>query len=205
MRRLKDLTDLEKSEILQKRYNGEFEKSICKEYDISTRQYHNLLSLNSINRKKISHKYNFNEDYFETIDTEDKAYFLGFIIADGCVSDRTNSIKITQKEIYILLEFKKYIEFEGNIFTRKDGKISCITVTSNKTKIDLEKLGINPNKTMVVKYPEIPESLQNHCMRGVFDGDGCISLRTDIRDNSQRGQFNICSGSYDSIIEFISK
>ena len=58
---------------------------------------------------------------------------------------------------------------------------------------------------MVVKYPEIPESLQNHFMRGVFDGDGCISLRTDIRDNSQRGQFNICSGSYDFIYEYYNK
>ena len=52
---------------------------------------------------------------------------------------------------------------------------------------------------MVIKYPNIPENLQNHFMRGVFDGDGCISLRTDKRDNSQRGQVNICSGSYDFI------
>jgi len=42
-------------------------------------------------------------------------------------------------------------------------------------------------------------------MRGVFDGDGCISLRTDKRDGQQRGQFNICSGSYDFITEYYNK
>jgi hypothetical protein len=58
---------------------------------------------------------------------------------------------------------------------------------------------------MVVKYPNIPDNLQNHFMRGVFDGDGCISLRTDKRDNSKRGQVNICSGSYDFIKEYYDR
>jgi hypothetical protein len=83
--------------------------------------------------------------------------------------------------------------------------ISSISITSSKTKKDLENLGINSNKTMVVKYPNISEDLQNHFMRGVFDGDGCISLRTDKRDNSQRGQVNICSGSYDFIKEYYDR
>ena len=72
-------------------------------------------------------------------------------------------------------------------------------------KNDLDKLGISSNKTMVVKYPDISKKLQNHFIRGVFDGDGCISLRTDKRDNKQRGQFNICSGSYDFIKEYYDK
>jgi hypothetical protein len=63
----------------------------------------------------------------------------------------------------------------------------------------------NLNKTMSIKYPDIPENLQNHFMRGIFDGDGCISLRTDKRNGSQWGQFNICSGSYDFINEYYGK
>jgi hypothetical protein len=153
--------------------------------------------------------YNFNEDYFENIDTEDKAYFLGFIVADGCVSDVSNCINITQKETDILYEFKKYIDFEGPIFSSKKKNISSINISSVKMKSDLDKLGIHSNKTMVVKYPHIPRNLQNHFIRGVFDGDGCISHRTDKRDSSQRGQFNICSGSqefikvyYDKLVEY---
>ena len=70
-------------------------------------------------------------------------------------------------------------------------------------KSDLLKLGISPNKTMSVNYPLIPENLQNHFMRGVFDGDGCISIHHDKRDNSDRGQVNICSGSFDFIEKYV--
>ena len=78
-----------------------------------------------------------------------------------------------------------------------------IKISSSKMKSDLLKLGISPNKTMSVGYPLIPENLQNHFMRGVFDGDGCISIHHDKRDNSNRGQVNICSGSFDFIKEYV--
>jgi hypothetical protein len=205
MKKLKDLSDIEKSEILNQRKLGTTEKEISSKFDISLRQYYNLLKLNNIEKKSKVVKYNFDENYFESIDTEDKAYFLGFIVADGCISDKTNTIKIIQKEIDILYEFKKYINSDGGIFTSKNRNISSFSVSSAKTKNDLQKLGIHSNKTMVVKYPSIPDNLQNHFMRGVFDGDGCITLRTDKRDNQQRGQVNICSGSYDFIKDYYDK
>ena len=205
MRKLKDLSDIEKSEIINQRKIGTTEREILKKFDISLRQYFNLLKLNNIKKKSKVVKYNFDEDYFESIDTEDKAYFLGFIVADGSVSSISNVIQITQKEPDILYEFKKYINSDGCIFTSKKRNISSFSVSSAKTKNDLEKLGIHSNKTMVVKYPTISDNLQNHFMRGVFDGDGCITLRTDKRDNQQRGQVNICSGSYDFIKEYYDK
>jgi len=205
MRKLKELSSSEKSEILNHRKSGMIEKEILKKYDISRRQYYNLLNCNNIVRNSKVNKYKFNENYFEKIDTEDKAYFLGFIVADGCIGDKTNTISIIQKETFILYEFKKYTNSEGNVFTSKSRNISSFGLSSAKTKSDLEKLGIHSNKTMVVKYPNIPDNLHNHFMRGVFDGDGCISLRTDKRDNSQRGQVNICSGSYDFIKEYYDK
>jgi hypothetical protein len=205
MRKLKDLSDSEKLEIINQRKIGITEKEISKKFDISLRQYYNLLKLNNIEQKSKVVRYKFNEDYFETIDTEDKAYFLGFIVADGNINKNNNSVRIIQKETNILYEFKKFVSFDGPIFTRKDGKISYITISSHKMKNDLDKLGISSNKTMLVKYPDIPKKLQNHFIRGVFDGDGCISLRTDKRDTKQRGQFNICSGSYDFIKEYYDK
>jgi hypothetical protein len=106
MRKLKDLSDIEKSEILNQRKIGTTEKEISAKFGISLRQYYNLLKLNNIEKRPKVSKFNFNEDYFESIDTEDKAYFLGFIVADGSVSDDTNTIKIIQKETDILYEFK---------------------------------------------------------------------------------------------------
>lgn len=204
MRKLRYLTVDEEKELLNERESGMKRKDILKKWGISERHYKNIVLKFGGKMRKFK-RYNFNEDYFESIDTEDKAYFLGFIVADGCIFSKDNCIRIIQKETYILEKFKDYIEFDGDIFTRKDEKISYITITSIKTKNDLKNLGIHPNKTMDVKYPNIPERLQNHFMRGVFDGDGCISLRTDKRDDTQRGQFNICSGSYDFIKEYYDK
>lgn len=205
MRKLKHLTNEEEILVFIERQNGVKRVDILKKWGISGRHYKDIILKKGGVLKKIPSWYSFNIDYFEKIDTEDKAYFLGFIVADGCINSKKNSISIIQKETYILHEFKNYINFEGNIFNSNTSNISSITVTSSKTKSDLEKLGICSNKTYDVKYPSISEDLENHFMRGVFDGDGCISLRTDKRDNSQRGQVNICSGSYDFIKEYYSK
>lgn len=206
MKKLRYLTTNEEKEVFNERESGVPRKDILKKWGISSRHYKDIiLKFGGGGLRRTGGWYSFNENYFEEINTEDKAYFLGFIVADGCISDKTNAIRIIQKDPYILEKFKSYIEFSGDIFIRKDKKISFINISSSKTKKDLEKLGIHSNKTMVIKYPNIPEHLQNHFMRGVFDGDGCISLRTDKRDNSQRGQVNICSDSYDFIKEYYDK
>ena len=208
MRKLKELTNKEELEILSKRQNGVKRKDIILEYGISGRNYKKVILENGGQLKDKVKKYNFNEDYFEKIDTEDKAYFLGFIVADGCINSKTNTLNISQKETDILYEFKKYINFEGPIFTSKKRNISSINMSSSKLKSDLHKLGIIGNKTMIVKYPEISRHLEHHFMRGLFDGDGCISIhkkREDGRDTTDRGQVNICSGSKDFIETYVDK
>ena len=205
MKKLRHLTENQEREVFNERLNGATGKDIIGKWGISTRHIKNIVLKFGGKIREKKKWWNFNEDYFEKIDTEDKAYFLGFIVADGCVSVSTNSVRLIQKETFILEKFKRYIEFDGEIYTRKDGNISYLTVTSSKTKKDLENLGIISNKTRVIKYPKIQGNLQNHFMRGVFDGDGCITLRTDNRDGSQRGQFNICSGSHDFIQEYYDK
>ena len=43
-----------------------------------------------IRQGEILRKYNVNHDFFESINTEERAYWLGFISADGCISERYN-------------------------------------------------------------------------------------------------------------------
>ena len=50
----------------------------------------------------MANKYTFNKDYFERIDSKDKAYFLGFLYADGC-----NSISTTQHHCTIILNLQE--------------------------------------------------------------------------------------------------
>lgn len=207
MRKLKELTREEEQEIVFKRQNGLKRKDIIKEYGISGRHYMKVILENGVYIRQRVKKYNLNENYFENIDSEDKAYFLGFIVADGCIINN-KTLNISQKEPDILYEFKKYINYEGKVLKSESKNIHNVNLYSEKIILDLHKLGIYSNKTMVVKYPEIPRELEHHFMRGLFDGDGCISIhkkKEGSRDTSDRGQVNICSGSRDFIEEYVER
>lgn len=209
MRKLKELTKEQELEILRRRNSGEKRKDLIKEYGISDRLYQKVIIENGGKLNERTQKFNFNEDYFENIDTEDKAYFLGFIVADGCIKNgkaKCITIKLKNIDYKILEEYKKYIKYEGDLYYHKNNVI--ITLSGIKIVNDLYNLGIYPNKTMSVKYPEIPKHLESHFMRGLFDGDGCISIhkkRKGSRDTSDRGQVNICSGSRDFIEEYVER
>ena len=185
--------------------------NIIKEYGISDRHYKKIILENGGVIKERVQKYNFNENYFEKIDTEDKAYFLGFIVADGCVRDnkaKYMKLKLKYNDYNILEKFIKYTEYLGNVYYHKDKKYCELTLSGEKIILDLNNLGIFSNKTMIVKYPNIPRELENHFMRGLFDGDGCISVRTvkeNSRDTGPRGPVNICSGSIDFIETYVDK
>jgi len=206
MRKLKELTPEEELDILQKRKSGIKRKDIIEEYGISDRHYQNVIIKNGGELNKKVNKYSFNEDYFEKIDTEDKAYFLGFIVADGSVNEFR--LNISQKEPDILYEFEKFIKLKDGVRKHTKRNIHFLNLTSSKLITDLNNLGIYQNKTMIVKYPNIPKKLEHHFMRGVFDGDGCISIhkrREESRDTTDRGQVNICSGSRDFIEKYVDR
>jgi hypothetical protein len=206
MRKLKEITPEEELDILQKRKSGIKRKDIIEEYGISDRHYQNVIIKNGGELNKRVNKYSFNEDYFEKIDTEDKAYFLGFIVADGSVNEFR--LNISQKEPDILYEFEKFIKLKDGVRKHTKRNIHFLNLTSSKLITDLNNLGIYQNKTMIVKYPDIPKELEHHFMRGVFDGDGCISIhkrREDSRDTTDRGQVNICSGSRDFIEKYVER
>lgn len=152
----------------------------------------------------------FNEDYFEVIDTPEKAYFLGFIFADGCLIDNPKeyryklNIKIHNKDEDILKKFISLLDSEVKIWRSNHREISEIGFSSKKMINDLKKIGLHPNKTYTISYPKIDENLERHFLRGYFDGDGCIRINEDKRDNSKRGDLRIVGGSV-NFIETLNK
>lgn len=126
-----------------------------------------------------------NYDYFETIDTEDKAYWLGFIYADGNINKAKNTLTINLqgRDNGHLAKFNKCIQgnFNVKIFdANKNGKtysMCQILVYSTKMANDLINQGVVPNKTNVIEFPNIPDNLVNHFIRGYFDGDGTVCER----------------------------
>lgn len=128
------------------------------------------------------------DSYFEKIDTERKAYWLGFLYADGCVSERSKNSKIIimqlhPKDKYILEELLKDLNSNRPIYVNKKGYVS-INIISTKMANDLINLGCIPKKSLVLKFPTeniVPKQLYNHFIRGYMDGDGCISTYVQIK------------------------
>ena len=151
-----------------------------------------VLKRNGIkNRTSRFHKYD--ENFFETIDNEDKAYWLGFLYADGSVRKRSRSsemrLKLSVKDIDHLRRFKDILKTDSPIITKNEQ--SLIYICGKKIVNDLINKGCVPNKTSIIKFPILEKDLVKHFIRGYFDGDGSIEFT-----NKNSPSFNIVSGSF---------
>lgn len=129
-----------------------------------------------------------NNSLFKKIDNEEKAYWLGFLYADGHVHSTTNQISIGLAIVdYIHLEkFKKFIGAENVIMIDKKTNSCRYQFHSKEMKKDLIKLGCVPKKSLVLNFPKedlIPKALMRHFIRGYFDGDGCLSYQRKSKIN----------------------
>lgn len=127
-----------------------------------------------VNKKKID------STIFSIIDTEEKAYWLGFLYADGCVKD-SNGIELAlqAQDVDHLDKFKKFLKWEGKIYFNKKSNSYRIMFQDAIIAQSLIDLGCFPRKSLTLKFPteeQVPNNLIRHFIRGYFDGDGSISL-----------------------------
>jgi len=122
------------------------------------------------------------EDFFAAIDSEQKAYVLGLLMADGYIiypRAKTHKnpfwgISLHQKDEYLLTTIKHLIGSEKSILREREESI--LTIVSARMVKDLERYGVVPRKSEILRFPyNVPHSLWRHVIRGVFDGDGCVS------------------------------
>lgn len=122
------------------------------------------------------------EDFFNVIDSEEKAYLLGLLVADGSViypNGKTPknplwTITLHDKDRYLLEQIQSLIGVTTKISHSRNESI--ISVRSKEMVVDLAKYGVVPRKSFKTYYPDgIPDHLNRHFIRGVFDGDGCIT------------------------------
>lgn len=139
------------------------------------------LGIEVINKQN---KPKFNEHVFDIIDTEEKAYWLGFIFADGYIG--STPIREDKKSVYNfelslgikdlghLEKFKDFISYKKDITI---DSFRCRIMIANKHFwTTLNNLGCTPRKSLTLDFPTcIPKELVRHFIRGYFDGDGCIT------------------------------
>lgn len=128
-------------------------------------------------------KYPINEKFFEFIDTKDKAYVLGILLADGhrCKNVKQIRLKIQEQDreildkIKLVLDYDKPLNFEKRSNPNHQNTYSLIICNSNICD-DLEKYGIVKNKTFDITIPNINDEYFIDLFRGYFDGDGWITI-----------------------------
>ena len=124
--------------------------------------------------------YKVNRNYFKQIDSENKAYILGFFYADGYNSGTQASFTQLDQDRDILDQINKELDSDINIskkVQKSNNKIIDNLIISSKEMCeDLSKLGAIQNKSLNLKFPDkiIPEKFMRDFIRGYFDGDGCV-------------------------------
>lgn len=166
-------------EVITRYKNGESCQVIADSFKVTFHTISNILEKNNIARDNKYKNINLNENYFEKIDNNDKAYFLGFMLTDGNVSLNENIIRLSlsSKDEEILNIFKEKTGNENKICIREDEKHSERTfqLRSKKWKDDLAKYGVVPQKTSISEMPVLSTDMMSHLIRGMIDGDGWIS------------------------------
>jgi orotate phosphoribosyltransferase-like protein len=173
-RRFEKTNPIIEKEICYLYENGNTIKEATEKLNISHSCGSKILSRNNIKIRDRFSDYHINHDYFNKINSHEKATWLGFIIADGNIFD--NNLRVTQShtDLEYLKKLKKCIDSNYVLSYYKKRKVYTFQVKSKKLATSLAKLGIIPNKTYKTKMPDLKEEYINSCIRGIFEGDGTI-------------------------------
>lgn len=132
-------------------------------------------------------RYQCDHDFFSNIDNEEKAYWLGFVAADGyvtkakpgnnpelkvslAIADKRHlyRLKDSLRSTYPIYEY----DYSKRVRTGKATPYASFLVRSERLAADLTRYGIVPAKTHSIRWPQLRDDLLRHYLRGVFDGDG---------------------------------
>ena len=169
--------------IVQEYNNGVSSEKIAQELDLNASTICRILKRKGIGLKHAKHfnrKYQINESFLDVIDTQEKAYFLGFMYADGAVHKEAPSFKLELhvQDMDILEKFQRLL-FIGDVSKIGTDRIKYkyFSIRSKRLRDKLIENGCVPAKTFKVSLPKtLSEELMHHFLRGLYDGDGCINI-----------------------------
>ncbi len=194
-------------------------KKIGMEFNCSKQTINKIIKQNNIEIKDTSHsnrKYIINENIFENIDNHEKAYWLGMLAGDGCVSvgdknKNRNEIRLSlqEKDKEHIAKYKKFLKCDYPITMmknrqKKDGSPSMsynLGISSKKMVSDLNKYNIKPNKTKNMTFPSLPDEFISSYMLGLIDSDGCFCLKSHYKNKD----IKLLNFSFVGPIDFVEK
>jgi hypothetical protein len=185
-------TEHEKGQICRRYCDGENTYALAAEFNVDPATIQYLLESQGIARRPLTEnhrKYACNKAFFDSIDSEVKAYTLGFIAADGCVITSPKgrpsvlSITLAERDKDHLLRLRNAMGSEHPIrrvaFSGySSGFGASLAVSSVELCEALVRADITPQKTFTHDWPDfLPPDLLRHYLRGYFDGDGWFSAQ----------------------------
>lgn len=140
-------------------------------------------------------KWNWDKEFFKEINTNEKAYWFGFIMGDGYIIDNRNSsnssnamglrIRLCESDKSLLEKLNKDIKYDKPIKIVKNygnyenqQNLAEFLLSSTEIVDDLENLGLTSgNKSCNEFLPNFSDkNLTKNFILGLFDADGCVSL-----------------------------
>ena len=178
------LSDLQEGEVIALYGQGLPASKIVGRYGIEEQTVYNSLERHGVNRRSGSEAmtvYPRNEHAFDVIESEEAAYWLGFIAADGNVSNGRLRIGLSTRDVGHLRKFCAWLASDRPIYSgvNTHGRpVSTCEISSARLVEALGAYGIVPRKTYVMKrLPAVPQTLVRHLLRGYVDADGYFALR----------------------------
>jgi len=173
-----------KAKMIQDYLNGMTQAQLAAQFGCAQTTCSKILKLAGVTTRsngETHRKYQVEQSFFEVIDTEAKAYWLGFLTADATILDRGFVVALNHSDMRHLEKLKAAL---GSTHPIKMPSVSVrgktyqtcnIFIGSNQLAASLDSLGVTQHKSATCKPCQaIPEHLVVHYWRGVFDGDGFI-------------------------------
>lgn len=135
----------------------------------------------------------YDRTFFETIDSHLKAYWLGYIYADGNVHNDTLQLCSIDREF--IDNFKSALKAQHAVRVEGGNKFR-IGIKDDKLARDLRRLGVVPRKSLILQFPntdQVPEVFLSSFMLGYFDGDGSLTAYKPKDGSNWKWNFSIIS------------
>ena len=180
---------------------------VADKFNVSYTGMLNTLRKLNVTRRPAARKYIVNEHIFDVIDTEAKAYWLGFLYADGCLARTNITLTLSIKDKDQVERFRDFMESDTPItlkdYTDRYKRLhprATVTVSGIHLSERLKQLGVIVWRTVPIQeiWRQIPPELLHHWVRGFFDGDGCAEKKPHIH-------FSLTREVGESLIELFAK
>lgn len=195
-----------KDEILKLYAEGKNQNEIAEMFGFNSGHVHKFLVKNGVETRPLE-TYDFDETYFDRIDTPNKAYCLGLLMADGSVSDGKLRISLAETDKCVLDALKIEWKYEGPLYLSKSKNVKHqnkweLCVNRKDIHKKLTALGCESRKTWTMRAPSLsvlPEELRVFFLCGFIMGDGSVKIGT----KKNRGNYINLTSNYDFLQDLI--